>query len=212
MSQSTLAPPLSSYGTQYKDIHPWSAWLTFSLCSWPCPGTIARNGVKGFKRENGWDVRAGKGDAGAGLVLVKQPPAKGSFVMQLLGPADLTAWDQFYSSILAVPASTQKKNGLAIYYPGFSGLAINNVVISSVSPLEYDRGKLTVEIAMIEWFPPPPQLSIVASVAATAPDQSPSAGANQPPTVDPRVAAGQAELQAVSTNAANTLGRAAGSQ
>jgi hypothetical protein len=206
---TTQVPPLSKYVAAPPPNAAYLFWLTFTLCDWPCPGTIAPGGVRGFRRKYGWDVQNGKGDAGGVLVLVKQPPAKGSFVMQLLTQGDLAAWDQFYASILSTPPNLAKRYGLPLFYPGLTNLAINNVVIEDVSPLEYVRGKLTVEISMLEWLPPPAQ-SIVATPATTAPDQGPST--NAPPPQNPILAQKQAQLAALqgAASAANTLGPAAG--
>ena len=54
-------------------------WVAFTLKGISSPGTIPKGGVKGFKRQTGWDKKKGKGTRGATLTLTSQPPVEGSF-------------------------------------------------------------------------------------------------------------------------------------
>jgi hypothetical protein len=209
---STLAPPLSTYQPNFDPSLSYNAWLTFSLSNIPCPGTIVPGGVKGFKRKTSVDAKAGKGSVGATLTVTGLPPARGTITIQLLTAADLAAWDSFVASVLSVSVADQQKlGGLAIYYPAFASIGLNAVIVDDYGPPEYVRGKLQVEISMIE-FAPPPNASLVTTPVSVAPDQD--AGSNQPAPQDPRIAAKQAQLAALTgaANAANVLGPSVGSQ
>jgi hypothetical protein len=209
MSQSTIAPPLSTYQPQINTGYAYNAWLTFNLGGIDSPGTITRNGIKGFQRETEWDSKAGKGNAGSVLTLTGLPPCKGSIEIQLLTSQDLADWDSFVSAVLSTPTADQQKRGLTFFHPSFTSIGLTAVVVASYSRPVYDRGRLLAEIHFIEWRPPP-NVNLVTTPSSLATDQN--NGVNQPAAVDPRLVAKAAELQAVSTNAANTLGRAAGSQ
>jgi hypothetical protein len=180
-------------------------WLWAFLKGTPTPGTIPRGGVRGFKRETGWDIKKGKGTRGATLTLKDQPPCEGSITLQLLGPGgfygfggslpstDFAAWDSFVANVLSIPAAQQKAEGLAIYYPSLIAIQLTAVVVKHFTPLEHmGKGMYHTEIQLIEWSPPPP-VSIVSTPASKSPDNP---GPDGPPPVDPRIAALQAQIAA----------------
>ena len=211
MTQSTIPASLSTYQPQINAGNPWNAWLVFQLGGLTCPGTIVRGGIKGFKKRTGWDAKAGKGTAGGTMTIKGLPLCKGSITVQLLTQQDQADLDSFIAAVCAITPSDQSADGLSFYHPSIPWLTA--VVIGhpgdegGYTPYEYDKGKLLWTIDLTEWRPPV-ATSVVATPASVAPEQD--NGVNQPAAVDPRIAAKEAELQAVSTNAANTLGRAAG--
>ena len=167
-----------------------NAWLHFVLCGVSSPGTIAPDGIRGFKRETGWDEKAGKGTQGATLTLKTIPPTRGSILLQLVTPADFAAWDAFVLAALAIPTAKQQAQGLDIYYPAFSSIGLSKVVVKNYEPPKRKPKLLYVaEIELIEWQQPPP-VSVVATVAKTKPDQDASSTFTQPPDI----AAKQAQL------------------
>jgi len=176
-------------------------WLFFTLAGVPSPGTIPRDGIRGFKRATGWDEQRGKGTKGATLVLKDAPPCKGTIALQLIGPGGLYAdgspstdfakWDDFVDNVLSISADKQKAEGLAIYYPGFSSIKLTTVVVEDWSPIRHvGRQLYIVEINLIEWQQPPP-VNIVSTVSSTAPDQPDT---DVPKPVDPRIAALQQQI------------------
>jgi hypothetical protein len=156
------------------------------------PGSIPKGGVKGFARKTGWDEKKGKGTQGATLTLTSQPPAKGSFILQLINDQDFTNWDNFVSQVLSIDVKVQQAQGLAIFYPAFSSIGLTTVVVESYTAPEHQgKGMYHVEIHLIEWQQPP-AANITSTPSSTAPDDSGSAGGPTP--VDPRVAALQQQI------------------
>ena len=185
-------------------------WESFVLGGIPSPGTIARGGVKGFKRETGWDIKAGKGTKGATLTLKDQPPCRGSFTIQLIGPGgfysdgsqslDFDLWDSFVSGVLASEtAQQQQASGLSLYYPGLASLGLSVVVVAHYTGPEHaGKGLYHCTIELIEWSPPPP----VSNVATVSSEKADAPEPGTPVPVDPRVAAKQAQLASTQQAAA----------
>ena len=201
-SQPTTPAPSISLSPTVTDVN---AWLYFKLLGTNSPGTIPRGGVRGFKRETGWDIKAGKGTKGATLTLKSQPPCKGSFILQLIGPGgfyawggpstDFAQWDAFAANVLSInPTIQQGLGGLAIYYPGFASIGLTAVVVAHYTgPEHIGRGMYHATIDLIEYCPPPP-VSIVATPTSLKPDNPEAPGGPTP--VDPRIAALQAAIAA----------------
>jgi hypothetical protein len=140
-------------------------WLTYSLGGQNAPGTIPRGGVRGFKRETGWDKKLGKGTQGATLTLKTMPPVEGEITSQLFTDADFENWDTFVANILSIQPSKQKATGIPIYYPGFASIALVAVVIKDYTPPEHvGKGLYHVKVQLLEWQQPPP-VSIVSTVS-----------------------------------------------
>jgi hypothetical protein len=166
-------------------------WMFFTLMGVASPGTIAPNGVKGFKRETGWDEKKGKGTQGATLTLKGIPPIKGSFTLQLFTPKDFADWDDFVSRVLSINPTQQQASGLPIYYPGFSSVGLTTVVVKHYSPpMHMGKGLYHAEVEFIEWQQPPAK-SVVQTPSSTASDAT---GGVNPPPVDPRIAALQQQI------------------
>jgi hypothetical protein len=134
------------------------------------PGSIPKGGVKGFRRETGFDRVRGKGTAGATLIEVGAPPAEGTVLLQLFTDQDSNDYDNFCAFVLMTPRAVQKLQGLSLYYPTFSGIKLSRVVVGWHTPPEHQgKGLYHVTIQLIEWSPPPP-LSVVKKVIGTKPD------------------------------------------
>jgi hypothetical protein len=167
-------------------------WMYAMLGGVPTPGTIPRNGIKGFKRETGWDKKKGKGTQGATLTLTSQPPCEGSITLQLFTKDDFDNWDVFVLSILSIPAAKQKAQGLSVYHPQFASLGLIAVVVKSYTGPEHQgKGLYTATIELIEWNQPPP-VSIVSTPPKVAPDKPDSNSTVTPP--DPEIAALQQQI------------------
>jgi hypothetical protein len=203
--QPTLLPPLTSVVVDY-DVNA-QPWLAPKLSGVPIPGTIVvPGGLQGFKRGTGWDVRAGKGTAGAELTLKTQPPVKGTVTMQLVTPADFAAWDAFVSAVLSISVEDQKADGLAWYYPGHASIGLTVVVVENYTgPVPQKVGGVfQVSIEVIEWSPPP-ATSIVSTVASTSPDADDSSTfANPTANQDPRITALQSQIAGYQAGGTNT--------
>ena len=173
-------------------------WLFFKLGGLYSPGTIPRGGIKGFRRQTGWDKKAGKGTKGATLTLKDQPPCEGSIIMQLIGPGgyyanglasqDFANWDEFVVGVLSIPAQQQQAQGLSLFYPQFLSIDLTTVVVADYTgPEHMGRGLYHAEVKLIEWQPPP-DVSIVSTVQATKTDQELGLSFSAvPPPEDPRL-------------------------
>jgi hypothetical protein len=167
-----------------------NTWAKFQLKGQLSAGTIPKGGVKGFKRETGWDIKKGKGTQGATLTLKDQPPAKGSFTLQLFTPQDFADWDTFVLGVLSLDAKQQQAQGLAIYYPALSSVGVTTVVVSHYTAPEHQgKGMYHVTIDLIEWSSPPP-VNVTSTATSTAPDSDPTT----PPPVNPELVALQATI------------------
>lgn len=194
----TVVPALTNVVVTYNPALSYNAWITWQLSGVQCPGTLVRpGGLRGFKRETGWDIKKGKGTQGATLTLKDMPPVEGTFTNQLVTQQDFADWDNFVSAVLSTSAKDQQADGLSLYYPGLSSIGLNTVVVKNYSgPTYMGGGKFHVEVEVIEWQPPP-NMSIVKTVAATAPDNP---APDTPPVEDPRITALEAQIAAVQGN------------
>lgn len=130
-------------------------WQNFKLGGVFSPGSIPANGVRGFKRSTGWDKKKGKGRKSATLTLTDEPPAEGTFTLQLHTAQDFADWEAFLPIITAKP-DKKATQGIDIWYPSLADVDINAVVIQSIDPPKHvGKGLYIVEIEMIEWSPPP---------------------------------------------------------
>lgn len=166
-------------------------WHTFLLAGVQSPGVIPPGGTEGFERPTGWDKKAGKGAQGATLTLTTQPPAEGTFTLQLATAQDFTDWDTFVENVLSIAPAQQKASGLPIFYPEFSSIGLTTVVVEHYTgPKHVGKGMYHVKIKLIEWQPPP-STSVVSTVAHTEPDQSDDSQVTPP---DPEIDALEAQL------------------
>ena len=165
----TDQPPLVAFA-QSPSTALYNQWLTYFLAGIPCAGTIPRGGIKGFKRETGWDIKKGKGSAGATLTLQTLPPVEGTITNQLFTDQDFDDWDNFASTVLSTSVADQQASGLSIAYPQFASVGLTTVVVKNFTGPEYQgKGMYHVSVELIEWQSPPPT-SIVKTVSSTLPD------------------------------------------
>jgi hypothetical protein len=169
-----------------------NAWMRFQLNGVFSPGTIPHGGIKGFKRETGWDKKKGKGTKGATLTLTTAPPCEGTITVQLFTTQDFADWDNFVQTVLSIAPEKQKSEGLGIWHPAFQPIGLTNVVVQYFTPTEHvGKGLYTAEIALIEWEPPP-ALSVVSTVAATS--IQPGDGLTIVPQEDPQITSLKAQI------------------
>jgi hypothetical protein len=189
---TTVQPPLSLVVVNPIDSAA-NSWIKAQLSGVPTPGTIPPGGLKGFKRETGWDVKKGKGTQGATITLKDQSPVEGSVTLQLVTSQDFRDWDDFVENVLDLNPADQVANGLSWYYPGHTSIGLNAVVVKHYTGIEYQgRGMYHATFEVLEWFQPPPK-SIVQTVASTEPDQDED---GQTTPEDPRITAMQAQIAA----------------
>ena len=153
------------YGIQIPS-NPSVLWVP-KLGSSYVPGSIPIGGMKGFKRETGWDIRKGKGTAGAVLVRKTMPPVEGTVTTQLYSTQDFADWDAFVEASLSIDSGTQAANGIPWNYPGHGSIGLMRVVIKYFTgPEPVGKGMYHASFGVIEWFPPPQNTSIAYTVPA----------------------------------------------
>jgi hypothetical protein len=136
------------------------------------PGCIPVDGIHGFERETGWDIKQGKGTQGATLTLKTMPPTKGSIALQFWLPEHFDLWSSFVRLLKYSPAKKTKDaaDAVDIWHPSFVDINLTQVVTEKVSPWRHvGKGLYIVTVDFIEWQNPPP-VSIVSTTNAARPD------------------------------------------
>ena len=174
-----------SIGSGLDPINDAEAWHTIILSGVKSPGVIPVDGIRGFKRETGWDVRRAKGQAGATLVRTNNPPSEGEIDFQLWTGDHFFQWQQFVTAIQYQPSLFGKPgeiskiaDAITIYHPSLAqpDIDITQVVIKHISPIRHvGQGLYVVTIEFIEWRPPPP-----VSVVSQTTKADPSLGKDTP--------------------------------
>lgn len=147
---SALLNPISSSSLGGR--HPWSF---ITIAGIESPGIIPTDGIKGFKRETGWDKKKGKGTQGATMTLTTLPPAEGSIEFCLWLPVHFAQWQEFIRQLIYNP-TRKPADAFDIGHPALADLQIYSVVVESITPL-YHQGlnKYAATIEFAEWLPPP---------------------------------------------------------
>ena len=168
---TTPLPPLAQAGAKIQAGNSWNAWLWPQIGGAFCPGTLlpGEQGLKGFERKTGWDVKAGKGTKGATLTLKDQPPVKGTITMRLLTANDMADHDAFVSQVLSIDNATQQASGLSYSYPGHRGIGLNTIVIEGWKLQPMKGGVHHLVIDVLEWSQPP-DTSVVSTVTFSSDD------------------------------------------
>lgn len=132
------------------------AWRVLKAAGVPSPGNIPLpGGVSGWKREEKWDAKAGKGTAGATITHTESPLAEGSFTFELWldrHPADWAAW----LAIFRYDATKKTGQSVAVYHPALASLQppVTDVVMTGHTPILPDaRGRAEVTISLKETRP-----------------------------------------------------------
>lgn len=156
------------------------AWHHIVVASIQSPGAIAVNGMRGFKRETGWDKKKGKGSQGASLTTTTFPPAEGQITFQLWLARHFTEWEQFLPLLKYNPAKTSTNDAadaLDIFHPALVFVDVGSVVTHFISP-PYHRGRglYEIEVDFVEWLPPPPVAIVRTTGSSSANDPSKAVG------------------------------------
>lgn len=131
-----------------------------------------------FKRSVEWDVKAGKGSAGATETVKGLPPAKGSIKFLAWESGHFATWDLLLPKLLYDPTKKTKQAN-AIYYPSLADIGVDSVNIESISSWVHTGGGLYERVIEFLEFAPPAAASAVAtptsadSADATTPGRQP---------------------------------------
>lgn len=147
------------------------------------PGLVT---LSGFKRENKFDVKEGKGAFGSTTTYVGRPPAKGTLTFRAWTNDQFDAWNDFLPLFQYNPTK-KSVTAVEVYHPLLADLEIHSVVATSVSAWENDGTLLwTRTIELLEYFPAP-------KVNATS---TPSGSQTNDPNAQPGISS--ADLSALS--------------
>lgn len=132
--------------------HP-EAWRQLKASGVMSPGNIPLpSGIQGWKREEKWDAKAGKGTTGATMTHTESPLAEGSFTFELWLDRHSNDWAQFLA-IFRYDSTKKQGQSVAVYHPALASLQppVTDVVMTGHTPLVPDtRGLATVTISLKE--------------------------------------------------------------
>lgn len=168
--------------------------------------TPGRCKVGEFKRVVDWDVKTGKGTAGATETVKGLPPAKGSIQFFVWESAHFAAWDALLPMLKYDPTKKTKQAN-SIYHPFLADIDVDSVNIEAIgSWVEVSAGEYARTIEFLEFAPP-----VNKSVSATPTGASEYASKdpkNGPPGAqpDPAITAMQKEAAALAKEAQKAYG------
>lgn len=174
------------------------AWNTVTLQGMNTPGKCE---VGEFKRSVEWDIKSGKGTAGATETVKGLPPAKGSIDFYAWETAHFGVWDELLPKLLYDPTK-QTKQANTIYYPSLADINVTSVNIEDIGSWVHQGGSMYKRtIAFLEFAPPP------AANAAQTPTGADSSQASTPGTQpDPATVALQKQAAALTKKAQEAYG------
>ncbi len=162
------------------------AWDIVSIGDVTSPGLCE---VSEAKRKHDYDVKKGKGTAGATTTFTGKSPATFAIKFKLWQPAHFTAWDTFRPLLKYDPA---KKTAQAfdIYHPALADIDIKSVVTESIGSIVHEGGQLySITVEFLEYFPASKTSSV--STPSGSKSTAPQYVAGSPPGTgtDPAIAA-----------------------
>lgn len=179
-------------------------WTKVRASGLASPGIVPANGgFSGWKREDKWDVKSGKGTTGATTTRVAAEPAKGSFTFQLWTVEHFEAWAAWLA-LFKYDASKKTGQAVSIYHPALASLQppVTSVVMTGHTPITPDdKGLSVVTIDLLEYFPARPT---GASTAAGSKQYASGKGNDTGTQVDPAIQALQKQAAALAAQAAAT--------
>lgn len=131
------------------------AWVVLVAQGQTSPGYILQGDLRGFEREEKWDVKSGKGTTGATTTHVAMEPAKGSITFSLPSVSAIGAWSSWLA-LWRFDTTKGKGQAVAVYHPALASVQppITSLVMTKHTPVTYDKdgcGKATIEV--LEYMP-----------------------------------------------------------
>ena len=143
-----------------------AAWDVIVVGGVTCPGYCKLDKVA---RKNEFDRKKGKGTQGETLTYVQKPAAEIKVTFYLWTTAHFVSWDSF-RQLLKYDPTKKSVEAIEIYHPALADLEIHSVVTASLGVINHEgKGLFTVEVDLIEYFPP------AKKSATSTPDKSNSA-------------------------------------
>jgi hypothetical protein len=165
-------------------------WDAIEIGGVEAPGVCKLGTVK---REYEWDVKKGKGSAGATITFVGRPPVKFSVTFYLWTVDHFTEWDDFRPLLKYTPTK-KAVQAIDIWHPALADIECNSVVCEGIGAIEHDGdGLYSCSVDFLEYWPPPKASAVsTPSTSATSPGAG-SGSSGAPPGVpqDPALVAAQ---------------------
>jgi len=154
--------------------------------------------VTGFKRENEWDIKKGKGTVGATQTYVGKPPAKGNIKFFLWTPEHFFDWDVF-RKLLKYDPTKKNPQPVDLYYPSLADIDIHSIIVDSIGGIEHEGLQMySIGVEVSEYTTPPKKSAVSTPTGSTSIPKGTTPGTAPDPIAD----AQQAEI-------AKLLGKAA---
>ncbi len=139
-------------------------WDIVLLAGHVSPG---RCEVTGATRSQEWDVKRGKGAAGATITYTGIKPAEPKVKLYFWLPSHFDAWTKFLP-LLQTDPTKKTPTALAIYYPSLAVIGISSVVVKEIGAIEYEQtGLYSVTIDFLEYLPPPKKSAVGTPTTST---------------------------------------------
>jgi hypothetical protein len=111
--------------------------------------------VHEFKRRHEFDVKKSKGVYGATITFVGRPPATGRVELKLWQSQHFADLQSFIPNLKYDPTKSTVQ-AVDVYHPSLDLIEIRSVVCESIGNIIHAGQKLyTVELELLEYFPPP---------------------------------------------------------
>lgn len=129
------------------------------------------NGVKspgvcfltGFNRNQGFDVKTGKGTEGATITMVKKPPIEGDIKFLIWTQDQFEAWTVF-RTLLKYDPTKKSVTPISVYHNSLTDIDAFQFVCGDIGAYEIEgepgQGLYSITIHLIEYFPVPKKASI----------------------------------------------------
>ncbi len=160
-----------------------TGWDTVTIGGISVPGVVE---LSDAAREYDWDVKKGKGAAGATTTFTSKPPAEFTVRVRLWEPDHFVADDAILILITYDPEKGLPIIARDVYHPALSQVGISSCVTKKIGIITHKGdGEFEREIRFLEYKPPPPVSAV------STPSQSASDGALDGASVDPLILAKQ---------------------
>lgn len=115
------------------------------------PGVIVK--ISGFGRKYDWDVKKGKGVAGATKTFTGKPPALGTITWNFWAVGQVPQWEEF-QKLLKYDPTKKTVSAVDIYHPSLVSTDVLSVVTEEISPVLPLGGSLyEVSVEFGEYLP-----------------------------------------------------------
>lgn len=172
------------------------AWDVIQIGQLTSPGHCV---LGDFRSKHEWDVKKGKGVYGSTITYVGRPPATGTITFYLWTADHFTQWDTFRQAFKYDPTK-KAVQAIDIYHPALADIDLTSVVCEGIGAAKHEGKQLySIEVELLEYFPPPKGSAIGTPTGSQSVATSPSTTPGTP--ADPIADAQQKEIAALLSQA-----------